>query len=81
MRIISQDKTRDIPYDVCVIQIRNDNAIVGFCSDYVMELGKYNSQEDAKTVMLAIAAYNKDGGKYFEMPQPEDDLSVYRTEV
>lgn len=81
MRIISQDKTRDIPYEECAIQIRNDNAVVAFNSEYCMELGKYNSQDDAKAVLWAIAAYYKTGGKYFEMPDADEDLSYAHREV
>lgn len=79
MRIISQDKMRDISYDNCAIQIRNDNVIVGFCTNYVMELGTYKNVEDAKAVLWTIAANFKAGKDYYEMPQDSEDFSyAYR---
>lgn len=81
MRIISQDKMRDISYESCALQIRNDNQIVGFCANYLIDLGHYNKVEDAKAVLWDIAANFKVGKDYYEMPQDDEDLSYAYREV
>ncbi len=80
MRIISQDKTRDLPYESCILEADSSSvsAIVGL-SRFI--IGKYNSLKDSKAVLWAILANYLAGEKRYEMPQRKDDLTyAYRDE-
>ena len=75
MRIISQDKKVDIPYELAVLGISDDCHIwssVGTCRDMI---GAYKSLDDARAVLWTIAANFKAGKHYFEMPSEDEDLS------
>jgi hypothetical protein len=83
MRIISQDKKRDVPYDSVMVYVSDvlpKQILVNFVQykeTYVM--GKYNSEEDALYVMKCIR-YNKGKGcEYFHMPSAEI-VPVWRQE-
>lgn len=79
MRIISQNKQCDIPYEISVIDIvksKGEYEIdATFTNKDVFILGKYNSLDDAKAVLWAIASNFREGKKYYEMPQADEDLT------
>lgn len=81
MRIISQDKMMDIPYDVAVIYIyyrTNDVQIyvsnVG--DDEGFPIGTYNNDEDAVYVMSLIRTAFAHETQYFYMPEAEDASTI-----
>lgn len=81
MRIISQDKEKDIPYEQAVLVISNGKTI--YIDAYVgggcFYLGAYHSLSDAKTVLRAAVAHKKAGRDYYELPQSDEDLEyAYR---
>lgn len=76
MRIISQDKMTDTPYDNAVVYINRQTPtqiyVGGVDSDDGFPIGTYDTKEDALMVMRCIRlAYNLDY-KYFHMPTTEE---------
>lgn len=79
MRIISQNRTVDVPYDNVVVYVHSQlNQI--FVKMYVsgieysrdgFSIGKYDSKEDAKYVMSLIREAAIFGQMYFYMPTAE----------
>lgn len=84
MRIISQDKMTDTPYDGTVVYIhrRTGNWIyvsnVG--DDEGFPIGTYNSKEDAVYVMQLIGTAYRAEYKCFYMPEAEE-VSVIREQM
>ena len=78
MRIISQDKQTDIPYERSIItnEIVKESTVFIYANIYdrIFWLGTYHSLDDAKAVLWAIAASKKAGKDYFEMPSADGDL-------
>ncbi len=78
MRIISQDKQTDIPYERLILIIETASEGTFFIHAYIYDkyfwLGTYHSLDDAKAVLWAIAAYKKAGKDFFEMPSADGDL-------
>ena len=76
MRIISQDKKRDVPYDSVMVYVSDVLPkqiwvnFVQYKETYVM--GKYNSEEDALLVMKLIRRAANDGYTYFFMPSVKE---------
>lgn len=81
MRIISQDKKYDVPYDSVTVYVSPvipreiDADFVPYRSTEV--LGTYNSEEDALYVMDCIRYNKKKGYDYFHMPSAES-VTVWR---
>ena len=75
MRIISQDGMNDYPYDYIVVYVNHlEHNKIGAttCGDsYDIELGEYNSEEDALCVMKSIRKAAMDRNYYFYMPSAE----------
>ena len=75
MRIISQDKKRDVPYHQVTVYVSSvipreiDADFVAYRSTEV--LGTYNSEEDALYVMDCIRHSMKYGYDYFYMPSAD----------
>jgi len=75
MRIISQDKKHDVPYNCVTVYL--SSAIQTFIqADFVAYryteiLGAYNSEEDALYVMDCIRYSMKYGYDYFYMPSAD----------
>lgn len=84
MRIISQEKTIDIPYERCCLQIRPQpkyGKYFEIWADSLM-LGTYFTCDDARAVLWAIAANYKAGKDYYEMPEIYENLEyAYRDTV
>lgn len=84
MRIISQDKMTDTPYDGAVVYIHrrtNKQIYVGNVGDDEgFLIGTYNSEEDAVYVMSLIRATFMCNHKYFYMPEVEE-VSVIREQM
>lgn len=83
MRIISQDKETDIPYERSAFVIetldKGNFLIHAYIYGKYFWLGTYNTLDDAKAVLSSIAAYKKAGRDYYELPQSDDDLEyAYR---
>lgn len=74
MRIISQDNTEDIPYEMSRVYIGSlhSNTIYAevFNGDPIA-LGTYGGAVDAKVVMESIRNYYRSGLKCFELPDAE----------
>ena len=72
MRIISQDKMTDTPYDGAVVYVHrrtNKQIYVGNVGDDEgFLIGTYNSEEDAVYVMSLIQKTSMCNHKYFYMP-------------
>ena len=85
MRIISQDKTVDIPYENSALIIeevtKNTFYIHGFLNDRYFWLGTYKNMNDAKAVLWDIASNFKAKKEYCEMPQEDEDLEYAYREV
>lgn len=79
MRIISQNKQCDIPYEISVIDIvkcKGEYEIdATFTNKDVFILGKYKDMNHAKAVLWAMASNFREDKKYFEMPQADEDLT------
>ena len=75
MRIISQDKKRDVPYDSVMVYVSDVLPkqiwvnFVQYKETYVM--GKYNSEEDALYVMKSIRQAVNNEYRYYVMPSAE----------
>ena len=83
MRIISQDKETDIPYEQATLTIGNVNKetfhIDAYFGDKYFFLGAYHSLSDAKAVLWAIIANKKAERDYYELPGANEDLGyAYR---
>ena len=81
MRIISQDKAADVPYEISVLMIderTNWYVIAARVYDAQVMLGRYYTLDDARAVLWAIAANAKAKKDYFEMPGEEEDLEYAR---
>lgn len=80
MRIISQDKTTDVSYDVAVIytQVIADNQIcvIVHVPDKDFWIGTYNSSEDAVYVVSLIQKTFMCNHKYFYMPEAEEVSAI-----
>lgn len=75
MRIISQDKTEDIPYEMSRLYISEVHtgaikAEISGISDTTM-LGDYYTHEDAKTALAEVRAAYFSGKKFFVMPSTD----------
>jgi hypothetical protein len=75
VRIISQDKKRDVPYDSVTVYVSSvfpKEIHVDFVAYKSTEvLGTYNSEEDALCIMKSIRKAAMDGYYYFYMPKAE----------
>ena len=84
MRIISQDKMTDTPYDGAVVYIHrrtNKQIYIGNVGDDEgFLIGTYNSEEDAIYVMSLIQKASMCNHKYFYMPEVEE-VSVIREQM
>ena len=84
MRIISQDKMTDTPYDGAVVYIHrrtNKQIYVGNVGDDEgFPIGTYNSKEDALRVMELIRDCFIYGGTYFVMPKSDMVSHCYEKE-
>lgn len=83
MRVISQDKATDIPYEQATLTIGNVNQetfhIDAYFGDKCFFLGTYHSLSDARAVLLAVVANKKAGRDYYELPGANEDLGyAYR---
>lgn len=83
MRIISQDKETDIPYERSTLTIEEVNEhyfnIHAYFGNKYFWLGTYKTMDDAKTVLRAVIAHKKAGRDYYELPQSDEDLEyAYR---
>lgn len=78
MRIISQDKATDVPYDSSVINVEVANVSTCYINAYFGDkwfwLGTYKTLDNAKAVLWDIATKNKEKKTYYEMPQTNNDL-------
>lgn len=78
MRIISQDKATDIPYEQSALIIETANEGIFYINVYMGDryfwLGTYHSLVDAKAVLWAIASSFRECKTYFKMPQADEDL-------
>ena len=84
MRIISQDKMTDTPYDGAVVYIHrrtNKQIYVGNVGDDEgFLIGTYNSEDDAVYVMSLIRSTFMCNHKFFYMPEVEE-VSVIREQL
>lgn len=76
MRIISQDKTEDIPYEMSRMYISEVHtgtikAEISGISDTTM-LGDYYTNEDAKTALQSVRMAYFSGKKYWLMPTVDE---------
>lgn len=83
MRIISQDKATDIPYEQATLTIGHVDTetfhINAYFGDIYFYLGAYHSLADAKAVLWAVIANKKAGRDYYELPGANEDLGyAYR---
>lgn len=76
MRIISQDGMNDYPYDYIVVYVNHlEHNKIGatVCGgSYDIDLGEYDSEEDALYVMDCIRYSKMKGYEYFNMPSAEN---------
>ena len=72
MRIISQDRKVDIPYDNAIIKINDAAQIITLIGERFVCLGSYKSLEDAQVVMRDIANNRM---SYYLMPK-EDKIDI-----
>ncbi len=79
MRIITQDKATDFPYEksALVIEEVNENVfnILGFLSGRYFWLGSYKNMNDAKAVLWKISSSFRECQTYFEMPPADENLT------
>lgn len=84
MRIVSQDKMMDTPYDgavVCVHRRTNKQIYISNVGDDEgFLIGTYNSEEDAVYVMSLIQKTFMCDHKYFYMPEAEE-VSMIREQL
>jgi len=80
MRIISQNKTVDTPYDGAVVYVHNrmgNHIYVGNVgNDEGFPIGMYNSKEDAVYVVSLIRTAFMCNHKYFYMPEAKDVSAI-----
>ncbi len=76
MRIISQDKMTDTPYDNAVVYINRQTPtqiyVGGVDSDDGFPIGTFDTEEDALMVMRCIRLARNLDYKYFHMPTAEE---------
>lgn len=76
MRIISQDRMTDIPYDSAVVFINRRNTkdiyVGGVSNDEGYPIGTYDNQDDAMYVMQLIREVCKRKFENFYMPKAEE---------
>ena len=84
MRIISQGKMTDMPYDGAVFYIftgtENKICVYAHVPDEDFLIGTYNSKEDAVYVMSLIRTTFMCNHKYFYVPEAEE-VSVIREKM
>ena len=84
MRIISQDKMTDTPYDGAVVYVHrrtNKQIYIGNVGDDEgFLIGTYNSEDDAVYVMSLIRSTFMCNHKFFYMPEVEE-VSVIREQL
>jgi len=83
MRIISQDRMTDTPYDGAVIYIHagtDQIYVMAHVPDEAFTIGTYNSIEDALRVMELIRDCFIYGGTYFVMPKSDMVSRCYEKE-
>lgn len=73
MRIISQDRMTDIPYDNAVVYINRQMPtqiyVCGLDSDDGFPIGTYDTTKDAVYIMELIKTAFAYGNQYFYMPK------------
>lgn len=75
MRIISQDKTEDIPYEmatICIEEVYPSRICAKQAGLNDILLGKYNSHEDAKAALQSVRTAYFSGKKFLIMPTAEE---------
>lgn len=75
MRIISQDKTEDIPYEmstICIEAVYPSRICAKQAGLNDILLGKYNSHEDAKAALQSVRMAYFSGKKYWLMPTADE---------
>ena len=84
MRIISQDRMTDMPYDSAVVFINRQNTKViyvgGVSNDEGYPIGTYDNQYDAMYVMQLIREAHNHKYEIFYMPKAEE-VSVIREQM
>lgn len=84
MRIISQDRMTDIPYDSAVVFINRRNTkdiyVGGVSNDEGYPIGTYYNQDDAMYVMQLIREVYNHKYEIFYMPKAEE-VSSLRNEL
>lgn len=80
MRIISQDRMTDIPYDSAVVFINRRNTkdiyVGGVSNDEGYPIGTYYNQDDAMYVMQLIREVCNRKFENFYMPKAEEVSSI-----
>lgn len=80
MRIISQDRMTDTPYDNAVVYIHrrtgNQIYVSNVGDDEGFPIGTYNSKEDAVFVVSLIRTTFMCNHKYFYMPEVEEVSAI-----
>lgn len=81
MRIVSQDKTIDTPYDGAVVYTyyrKNDVQIYisNVSNDEGFPIGTYNNNKEAEYVMSLIRTAFAHENQYFYMPEAEDVSAI-----
>ena len=73
LRIISQDKTIDVPYESSVITQEGTENLYAYNQSGRMHIGTYNNIDCQKIMKdIRIKAYEVDDGlNFFEMPEEE----------
>lgn len=75
MRIITQDKTEDIPYEmstICIEAVYPSRICAKQAGLNDILLGKYNNHEDAKTALQSVRTAHLTGKKYWVMPTADE---------
>jgi len=75
MRLISQDKLKDIPYETTALYISGtptDVQIVAFADNDAITIGEYTSEEKALKVMSKLREDWKDDLAFFKFPADEE---------
>ena len=75
MRLVSQDKMLDIPYEYVVVGIDqlDPKKIIAYGvndsnEDFCMPLGSYSSEKKAQKVMSKLHKHYRNNGKNFKFP-------------
>lgn len=84
MRIISQDRMTDIPYDNAVVYINRQMPtqiyVCGLDSDEGFLIGIYDTTKDAVYIMELIKTAFTYGNQYFYMPK-DKNVSMIRAKT